>query len=102
MAGPGTGKTRTLTVRIAHLIQAHGVSPASILAITFTNKAATEMADRLVELLGAELAQLVTVATFHKLGASLLYAHAASLGLPASFRHRRGRGTPCAVEARGA
>ena len=53
VAGPGTGKTRTLTVRIAHLLQAGLASPQSILAITFTNKAAAEMADRLAGLVGA-------------------------------------------------
>ena len=85
VAGPGTGKTRTLTVRIAHLIQSHRVPPAAILAITFTNKAAAELAERLSELLGAAQVEALTVATFHKLGAALLFAHAASAGLSPNF-----------------
>ncbi|MEZ4835131.1 MAG: UvrD-helicase domain-containing protein [Caldilineaceae bacterium] len=72
VAGPGTGKTRTLTMRIAHLIQEHGVDPANVLAITFTNKAAEEMAERLAALLDDAAAVQVTVKTFHALGAQIL------------------------------
>ncbi len=72
VAGPGTGKTRTLTARIAHLIQQRGVDPASILAITFTNKAADEMAERLGALLDAAGAAPITAKTFHALGAQIL------------------------------
>jgi len=85
VAGPGTGKTRTLTVRIAHLIRAHGVAPEAILAITFTNKAATEMAERLAALLGGDIASRVTVSTFHAFGAHLLRAWAAEAGLDPDF-----------------
>ena len=67
VAGPGTGKTRTLTVRIAHLILEKQVAPESVLAITFTNKAAGEMRERLSGLLGAEIAGRVTIKTFHAL-----------------------------------
>jgi len=81
VAGPGTGKTRTLTVRIAQLIRARGVDPESILAITFTNKAAQEMRERLAGLLGESLAQQVTVETFHALGAQLLRRHAEEQGI---------------------
>jgi DNA helicase-2/ATP-dependent DNA helicase PcrA len=81
-AGPGTGKTRTLTLRVAHLVRALGVPPQQILAITFTNKAAQEMVERLDGLLGAVG---VTVRTFHAFGASLLRQSAAELGLGADF-----------------
>ena len=63
-AGPGTGKTRTLTCRIAHLIKNKNVAPENILAVTFTNKAAAEMADRLTRMLG-DTAPLPLTATFH-------------------------------------
>ncbi|MFO7633885.1 MAG: UvrD-helicase domain-containing protein [Caldilinea sp.] len=84
-AGPGTGKTRTLTVRIAHLVRKHGVSPESVLAITFTNKAAQEMRERLVALLGKDEAMNVTVKTFHAFGAQLLYTYAVEAGLDPAF-----------------
>jgi DNA helicase-2/ATP-dependent DNA helicase PcrA len=85
VAGPGTGKTRTLTRRIAHLVRDRGVDPASCLAITFTRRAAAEMQERLVDLLGAE-GERVVVRTFHGFGRDLLRAHAAALGLTAAFR----------------
>ncbi len=85
IAGPGTGKTRTLTVRIAYLILEQGVAPENVLAITFTNKAAGEMAERLVGLLGAEAAGRVTIKTFHAFGAMLLREHAGRLGISPEF-----------------
>ncbi|MFN8468072.1 MAG: UvrD-helicase domain-containing protein [Caldilineaceae bacterium] len=85
VAGPGTGKTRTLTVRIAHLLQARLASPQTILAITFTNKAAAEMAERLGGLVGAVTAAEVTVKTFHALGAQLLRTYAMEIGLSPDF-----------------
>jgi DNA helicase-2/ATP-dependent DNA helicase PcrA len=66
VAGPGTGKTRTLTVRIAHLILQKGISPANILAVTFTRKAAQEMQQRLQAILG-DTHKPPLVATFHSL-----------------------------------
>lgn len=84
-AGPGTGKTRTLTHRIAYLVEAHGVNPESVLAITFTNKAAGEMAARLAALLPPDAARGVTVKTFHALGAQLLQLHHARAELPPNF-----------------
>ncbi|MCK5417425.1 MAG: UvrD-helicase domain-containing protein, partial [Desulfobacterales bacterium] len=66
VAGPGTGKTRTLTMRIAHLIMRKGVSPGNILAVTFTRKAAREMQQRLHFILG-DTHKLPLVATFHSL-----------------------------------
>ena len=64
LAGAGTGKTRVITYRIAHMID-EGISPSSILGMTFTNKAAREMKERLCELVGSDNAQKVTIGTFH-------------------------------------
>jgi uncharacterized protein (TIGR00375 family) len=85
VAGPGTGKTRTLTHRIAHLIREHGVDPAECLAITFTRRAAEEMRARLAALLPDHAAR-VTVTTFHGLGALLLREQHERAGLSANFR----------------
>jgi DNA helicase-2/ATP-dependent DNA helicase PcrA len=85
IAGPGTGKTRTLTHRFAHLIRDHGVAPDQCLAITFTRKAATEMEARLVRLL-PDAAPHITVTTFHGLGLQILRSHGHRLGLPDGFR----------------
>ena len=85
VAGPGTGKTRTLTHRIAHLITAHNVPPEALLAITFTNKAAAEMGDRLAALLGTSCGSRIMVRTFHALGAWLLHQHGRHLGLDETF-----------------
>jgi DNA helicase-2/ATP-dependent DNA helicase PcrA len=83
VAGPGTGKTRTLTHRIAHLVTDHGVSPAGCLAITFTRRAAEEMRERLAALLPA--AHELTVATFHQFGLKILREQHALLGLDPDF-----------------
>ena len=85
IAGPGTGKTRTLTVRIAHLIEKKSVTPSSILAVTFTNRAAEEMRERLTELLGTDKSAGITVGTFHQLGASLLREFGKVIGIPHNF-----------------
>lgn len=84
VAGPGTGKTRTLTHRIAYLCAELGVRPEQCLAITFTRRAADEMRARLDGLLGPD-AEKVTVATFHALGLQLLRENAAAAGLGADF-----------------
>jgi len=68
IAGPGTGKTRVLTRRIAHLIDKHRVEPEHILAVTFTGKAAEEMRERLQSLLNPDQARAIHVGTFHALG----------------------------------
>ncbi|MDZ7398752.1 MAG: UvrD-helicase domain-containing protein [candidate division KSB1 bacterium] len=85
VAGPGTGKTRTLTHRIAHLVQEHHVPPEQILAITFTNRAAEEMRERLIQLLLPEDANRITIKTFHAFGASILRQEAALLGYQSNF-----------------
>jgi DNA helicase-2/ATP-dependent DNA helicase PcrA len=85
VAGPGTGKTRTLTERIAHLVADHGVRPEQCLAITFSRRAAAELSERLTQLL-PDLGQRVPVLTFHALGLTILREHAAALGLPSTFR----------------
>ena len=72
IAGPGTGKTRTLTHRIAHLVKEQGVLPEQILAITFTRRAASEMKERLEVLLGLA-AEPISTMTFHALGLSILH-----------------------------
>ena len=84
IAGPGTGKTRTLTHRIAHLVTERGVAPEECLAITFTRRAAGELAERLAALAPGH-ADRLTVATFHSLGLRILREHHARFGLSASF-----------------
>jgi uncharacterized protein (TIGR00375 family) len=85
VAGPGTGKTRTLTHRIAYLCAELGVPPQGCLAITFTRRAAEELRARLEGLLGP-VAEEVTVATFHALGLTILRENATAAGLPEGFR----------------
>ena len=85
VAGPGTGKTRTLTHRIAYLCAELGVRPDQCLAITFTRRAAEEVGDRLRSLLGP-VASDVTVATFHALALTILREHPARAGLDDGFR----------------
>jgi DNA helicase II / ATP-dependent DNA helicase PcrA len=85
VAGPGTGKTRTLTHRIAYLCAELDVYPEECLAITFTRRAAEELRQRLAGLLGP-VADDVTVATFHSLGLAILRENAALVGLPPDFR----------------
>ncbi|MEU0076395.1 UvrD-helicase domain-containing protein [Micromonospora tulbaghiae] len=85
VAGPGTGKTRTLTHRIAYLCAELNVFPDQCLAITFTRRAAEELRHRLDGLLGP-VAEDVTVGTFHSLGLTVLRENAAAAGLPADFR----------------
>jgi len=84
LAGAGSGKTRVLTVRVARLIEEHGVSPDRILAVTFTNKASGEMKERIRRLLGRDPAG-AWIGTFHALGARLLRRHAQRLGWDSSF-----------------
>ena len=85
IAGPGSGKTRTLTYRIAHQIADLGQHGAGFLAITFTRRAAQELQDRLAALCPPAAAQ-PTVTTFHGLGLRILREHHAAAGLPPGFR----------------
>jgi DNA helicase-2/ATP-dependent DNA helicase PcrA len=84
LAGAGSGKTRVLTARIAHLITTHGVAPQRIFAVTFTNKAAGEMRTRVAQLLGADPRGL-WIGTFHSLSARLLRREAPLLGFGPNF-----------------
>jgi len=85
LAGPGSGKTRVITRRVAHLVQRVGIAPWNVLAITFTNKAAAEMRERIGLLLTERQARAVTIATFHSLCARLLRQYADKLGLPPGY-----------------
>ncbi len=84
LAGAGSGKTRVLTARIAHLIHDRGVPPERVFAVTFTNKAAGEMRSRIAGLLGADPRGL-WIGTFHALAARLLRREAARLGFGSNF-----------------
>ncbi|MCW3035837.1 MAG: pcrA, partial [Actinobacteria bacterium] len=84
VAGAGSGKTAVLTRRVAHLIREHGVPPYSILAITFTNKAAGQMRDRIEALIGP-VAKTMWIGTFHSMCARLLRKEAPRLGYRSSF-----------------
>lgn len=85
-AGAGSGKTRVLTHRIAHIIATRGVHSAEILAVTFTNKAAKEMRARLQQLLGSEHAlSSMWLGTFHSLGVRLLRRDGDAIGIPSNF-----------------
>ena len=84
IAGPGTGKTRTLTYRIAAQVSERGLPPEACLALTFTRRAAREVRDRLEQLIPAQSARL-TVTTFHGLGLMILREHATRAGLTPDF-----------------
>jgi DNA helicase-2/ATP-dependent DNA helicase PcrA len=84
LAGAGSGKTRVLTTRIARLIEHHGVDPSRILAVTFTNKAAGEMRERIARLLGDEPKGMWS-GTFHAIGARILRSSAHHVGRTSSF-----------------
>ncbi len=85
LAGPGSGKTRVITRRVANLVLNEGIAPWNVLAITFTNKAAGEMKQRVGEYFTERQARAVTVATFHALCARLLRQYAEFLGLPPGY-----------------
>src|ERR1700687_3233670 len=81
ISGAGSGKTRVLTHRIAHLIGEHDIKPMGLLAITFTNKAAEEMRDRVAQLVGP-VARKMWVSTFHSACVCILRRDAPRLGFP--------------------
>src|SRR5436309_15286269 len=84
VAGAGSGKTKVLTTRIAHLM-ANGVDAFNILALTFTNKAAAEMKERVEKILGNREARNLYIGTFHSVFARILRAEASRLGYPNNF-----------------
>ena len=80
LAGAGTGKTRTITYRIAHMVENLGIPPENILAVSFTNKASKEMLERTENLLGRKKSSLLTLSTFHSLGVHILRSEIQKLG----------------------
>ncbi len=85
VAGAGSGKTRALTHRIAYLIREKDLAPGAILAITFTNKAAREMAERVESLVGGRVAHGMWILTFHSMCARILRREHTHLGIPSAF-----------------
>ncbi|MCA6316070.1 MAG: UvrD-helicase domain-containing protein, partial [Phenylobacterium sp.] len=85
LAGAGTGKTRVLTTRLAHILATGRARPWEILAVTFTNKAAREMRERLAAILGPEAEGLRWLGTFHSIAAQILRRHAEIVGLKSTF-----------------
>lgn len=85
LAGAGSGKTRVLTYRIAYMLAVKNISPYRILALTFTNKAAAEMRERIIQLVGGELAKAVTMGTFHSVFYRILRAEAERIGFSSNI-----------------
>ena len=85
IAGAGSGKTRVLTHRVAYLIKEKGVSPWNIIAITFTNKAAKEMKERIFKILGEDIAKDMWVGTFHSMCVRILRREIDKLGYDRNF-----------------
>jgi len=85
LAGAGTGKTRVLTTRIAHILASGRAFPSQILAVTFTNKAAREMKERIGVLVGGAVEGMPWLGTFHSIGVKLLRRHAELAGLRSDF-----------------
>ena len=85
IAGAGTGKTRVLTTRVAHIIDTQNAFPSQILCVTFTNKAAREMSDRIQSLVDNKLDRMPWMGTFHSIGAKIIRNHAELLGLKTNF-----------------
>ena len=85
LAGAGTGKTRVLTTRLAHILATGKARPWELLAVTFTNKAAREMRERITHLIGPSAEGLRWLGTFHSVAAQILRRHAELVGLKSSF-----------------
>src|SRR5207302_1103643 len=85
LAGAGTGKTRVLTTRIAHILATGRARPSEILAVTFTNKAAREMKARVGTMVGQIVEGMPWLGTFHSIGAKILRRHAELIGLKPDF-----------------
>src|SRR5215469_2167944 len=85
LAGAGTGKTRVLTVRIAHILATGRARAGEILAVTFTNKAAREMKARVGDVVGGVVEGMPWLGTFHSIGAKILRRHAELAGLKSNF-----------------
>src|SRR5215831_19508701 len=85
LAGAGTGKTRVLTTRLAHVLATRRAWPSQILAVTFTNKAAREMKERIATLIGGTVEGMQWLGTFHAIGARILRRHAELAGLKSNF-----------------
>jgi DNA helicase-2/ATP-dependent DNA helicase PcrA len=85
LAGAGTGKTRVLTTRIAHILTTRKARGSEILSVTFTNKAAREMKERVAKLVGSTVEGMPWLGTFHSIGARLLRRHAELVGLKSDF-----------------
>jgi DNA helicase-2/ATP-dependent DNA helicase PcrA len=85
LAGAGTGKTRVLTTRIAHILSLGRARPSEILAVTFTNKAAREMKERVAQMVGQVVEGMPWLGTFHSIGAKILRRHAELAGLKSDF-----------------
>jgi len=84
IAGAGSGKTRVLTYRVAHLLQ-EGIKANSILALTFTNKAAREMKERIIRIVGDDVARALWMGTFHSIFARILRVESSLLGYPSNY-----------------
>ena len=85
LAGAGTGKTRVLTTRVAHIIDNKLAFPSQILCVTFTNKAAREMSERIQNLVSVQMDRIPWIGTFHSIGAKIIRNHAEVIGLKPSF-----------------
>lgn len=85
LAGAGSGKTRTVTYKIAYMIKEKNINPNNILALTFTNKAANEMKERAINLIGKEYENMIVISTFHSFALKLLRKYATLIGYKLNF-----------------